>query len=366
MNKILHFLIIFAFLGCATKTSIDKPTKSMDNDEIITNAEFIKEKISPKGFGVKFFGDSHTASGDLVLAFRDEFFGQDSVDSVGFVPALMPKYHSHSLVKFTQVGFEIISSRTEQNPDFPLCGVIATAKNGASIDINLKKFKGKFGVEILHKFDKKDVIFELKDAGGKSYKILQKTPNSWEYSTFLLEFPIKISALKAGAQIGGYKIYKNSGFVDACATNGAYSTISAKWAQSAWSRDFKGFDYKLFVIAYGTNDALDRDFSEQKFTKSIKALMDKLRKNSPNAKFVLVSPPPSPKVKKANLASSALKKLAKKENAIFVDIKTLIDSDGGWAKWQKMGLIRKDNIHFSHEGYAKIGKFIAQKVKEKM
>ena len=137
-------------MGCATKTSIDKPTKSMDNDEIITNAEFIKEKISPKGFGVKFFGDSHTASGDLeqpvmeLMQYptaRDEFFGQDSVDSVGFVPALMPKYHSHSLVKFTQVGFEIISSRTEQNPDFPLCGVIATAKNGASIDINLKKFK---------------------------------------------------------------------------------------------------------------------------------------------------------------------------------------------------------------------------------
>lgn len=334
------------------------------DDDIKVKIELNKLKISPQGFGVKFFGDSHVASGDMVAAFRDEFFGKNAVDSVGFVPALMPKYHAHSLVKFSQNGFDITNSRTEQNPDFPLCGVIATAKNDASIDISLKKFKGKFGVEILHKFDKKADIFEIKDASAAVYKISQKSPNSWEYSTFLLEFPIKISALKTAAQIGGYKIYKNGGFVDACATNGAYSTISAKWANDAWSRDFKGFDYKLFVIAYGTNDALDRDFSEEKFTKSIKTLMDKLHQSSPNANFVLLSPPLSPKVKKAKLASQALKKLAKKQNAIFVDINALIEKEGGWAKWRKMGLVRKDNIHFSHEAYQKIGKFIAQKVKE--
>lgn len=351
------------FFGCATKTSINTQMDTAQDDELKTKIELTKLKISPQGFGVKFFGDSHVASGDMVSAFRDEFFGENAVSSVGFVPALMPKYHAHSVVKFSQNGFDITSSRNEQNPDFPLCGVIATAKNAASMDINLKKFKGKFGVEILHKFDKKTEIFELKDASGNVYKISQKSPNLWEYSTFLLEFPIKISALKTGVQIGGYKIYKNGGFVDACATNGAYSTISTKWAKEAWSRDFRGFNYKLFVIAYGTNDALDRDFNKEKFAKSIKTLMDKLHQSSPDAKFVLVSPPPSPKVKKANLASQALKELAKRENAIFVDIKALIEKEGGWAKWRKMGLVRKDNIHFSQEAYQKIGKFIAQKTK---
>lgn len=362
MNKILFVSVIFLliFLGCAQNSK----TLSKNSQNITQKAQenIPKELISPNGVGVKFFGDSHVASGVLVSAFRDEYFGKE-IGSVGFVPAIMSKHHAHNELSFENSGFEVLSSRLENYNDFPLCGQIAKSTKNSTMRLNLKKQSGVFRVEILHKFDKNAEIFELSDKEGRKYKIKQKSPNKWEYSTLTLSFPFDIKALRDRAMIGGYKIYKNGNFVDFCASNGAYSTISNKWAKSVWSRDFEKFDYAFFVLAYGTNDALDKNFSESGFYNSMKGLINKLKTSSKSAKIVLVSPAPSPKVKKISLAKSALKRLARDENAIFCDLEELINASGGWKAWHKMGLIRKDNIHFSPKGYEKIGKFIAQKIK---
>ncbi|MBF0985273.1 MAG: hypothetical protein HXK63_09075, partial [Campylobacter sp.] len=47
------------------------------------------------GYGVKFFGDSHLGSDALIDAFRRNFFVQNSV---GIVPAMMPRYHANENV----------------------------------------------------------------------------------------------------------------------------------------------------------------------------------------------------------------------------------------------------------------------------
>ena len=368
MNKILAsfyaFLGIFAALllaACAQKIIAENKS----SDEMLAKKELKRLNISQNGRGVKFFGDSHVASGAMVAAFRDEYFAA-SVGSAGFVPAAMSKYHAHSELSFESRGFEILNSRRDKYDDYALCGVVAKADENATMSLKLKKLKGLFGVEILHKFSQSGEIFTLKDANAKEYKITQKSPDIWEYSTFALSFPLEIKALKNGAELGGYKIYQKGDFVDFCAANGAYSSISAKWSAEAWSRDFAGFDYELFILAYGTNDALDKDFSESGFYNSMKSLITKLKSTSKNAKLVLVAPPPSPKIKKMPLVISALKRLARDENAIFVDTRAFVESSGGWKNWRKNKLVSRDNLHLSHDGYKKIGAFIAKSVKNEM
>lgn len=365
MNKILA--CFYAFLGlCAALLLVACAQKIIDetrpSDEMLAKKELKRLNISPSGRGVKFFGDSHVASGAMVAAFRDEYFGA-SASSVGFVPAVMSKYHAHSEIKFENSSFDVISSRRDKYDDYALCGVVAKADENARITLNLKRLKGVFGVEILHKFTGKGEIFELKDGSGKSYKIMQKKPDIWEYTTLALRFPLEIKALENGVEIGGYKIYQNGDFVDFCAANGAYSTISEKWGDAAWSRDFEGFDYELFVLEYGTNDALDKNFSESGFYNSMKSIITKLKSTSKDAKFVLVSPPPSPKVKNMPLVESALKRLARDENAIFVNTRAFVESSGGWKGWKKNKLVSRDNLHLTHDGYKKIGAFIAKSVK---
>lgn len=370
MNKILAsfyaFLGLFAPLllaACAQKII----TKSKPSDEMLTKKELKRLNISPNGRGVKFFGDSHVASGAMVAAFRDEYFKDGaSVGSAGFVPAAMSEYHAHSELSFENKGFEVLTSKRDKYDDYALCGVVAKADENATMSLKLKKLKGLFGVEILHKFSQSGEIFTLKDANAKEYIITQKSPDIWEYSTFALSFPLEIKALKSGAELGGYKIYQKGDFVDFCAANGAYSSISAKWSDEAWSRDFAGFDYELFILEYGTNDALDKNFSESGFYNSMKSLITKLKSTSKNARLVLVSPPPSPKIKKMPFVISALKRLARDENAIFVDTRAFVESSGGWKDWRKNKLVSRDNLHLSHDGYKKIGAFIAKSVKNEM
>lgn len=368
MNKILASFYVFLGLfvplllaACAQKII----TGNKHSDEMLAKKELKRLNISPNGRGVKFFGDSHVASGAMVAAFRDEYF-KDAVGSAGFVPAAMSKYHAHSELSFDNNGFEVLSSRRDKYDDYALCGVVAKADENATMSLKLKKLKGLFGVEILHKFSQSGEIFTLKDANAKEYKITQKSPDIWEYSTFALSFPLEIKALKNGVELGGYKIYQKGDFVDFCAANGAYSSISAKWSAEAWSRDFAGFDYELFILGYGTNDALDKNFSESGFYNSMKSLITKLKSSSKNAKLVLVAPPPSPKIKKMPLVISALKRLARDENAIFVDTRAFVESSGGWKNWRKNKLVSHDNLHLSHDGYKKIGAFIAKSVKNKI
>ncbi|MDY5115335.1 MAG: GDSL-type esterase/lipase family protein [Campylobacter sp.] len=366
MNKILASF--YAFLGLFVPLLLAACAQKIitgSSDEMLTKKELKRLNISQNGRGVKFFGDSHVASGAMVSAFRDEYFGA-SVGSVGFVPAAMSKYHAHSELSFESNGFEVLSSRRDKYDDYALCGVVAKADENATMSLKLKKLKGLFGVEILHKFSQSGEIFTLKDANAKEYKITQKSPDIWEYSTFELSFPLEIKALKNGVELGGYKIYQKGDFVDFCAANGAYSSISAKWSAEAWSRDFAGFDYELFILGYGTNDALDKNFSESGFYNSMKSLIAKLKSTSKNAKLVLVAPPPSPKIKKMPLVISALKRLARDENAIFVDTKAFVESSGGWKDWRKNKLVSRDNLHLSHDGYKKIGAFIAKSVKNEM
>ena len=317
-----------------------------------------------EGFGVKFLGDSHLGSDVLIQAFRDEFFA-GSDDSVGFVPATIPKFHASEVVKFHNNGFEITTSRRDIDPAFPLCGVIATAKNGANLQIELKKLSGEFEVEILHRADANGEIFDISDASGKNVRINHSLKNGWEYTKANLSFPLQIASLRDGAQLGGYKIYrKNAKFADVCASNGAYSTLYTKWDENAFVRDFEHLDYDLFIIAYGTNDALDSNFEEAKFYHSVKSLIRLLRKSSKRAKILLLAPPRSPKVPRAELTAQILQSLASDMRVMFYDLDWAMRDDGGWDGWREMGLIRPDEIHLESAGYEKLGRNLGKMVKK--
>ena len=319
-----------------------------------------------QGFGVKFLGDSHLGSDALIQAFRDEFFG-GSDDSVGFIAPLMPKFHASEAVRFKNEGFEIISSRRDTDPDFPLCGVIARARNGAGLQIELKKLSGEFEVEVLHRVGGNGEIFEIIDASGRKFRINHLLRNSWEYTRFTLAFPVQIRSLREGAELGGYKIYrKNGSFADSCASNGAYSSVYQKWGKDAFIRDLARLNYELFIIAYGTNDALDSNFDEAKFYASLRGLVRLLRKGSRRAKILLIAPPRSPKVPNAARVAAVIRHLASDMGLMFYDFDMAMSEDGGWEGWRKMGLIRPDEIHLEAGGYERLGRNLARLLKRRL
>ena len=192
--------------------------------------------------------------------------------------------------------------------------------------------------------------------------------NSWEYSKFSVKFPLIITTLQDDIYLGGYKIFKsqNAKFADSCALNGAFSHIHRKWSQDAFIRDFDELNYDLFVIAYGTNDAMDKDLDIAKFSKGLQELIDKLRISQPSARFLLISPPPSPKAVRVSDVRHAVMRLAQTNRTMYFDLRDFIEANGGWSVWKASGLVKNDDIHFTKAGYEKIGEILANALKNRL
>lgn len=323
--------------------------------------EKLAAKFNANGaLAIKIFGDSHVASDDLAQGFREEFFGSNAQNSVGFAYAAMPRYQKSDFLSYKISGFEILNSQRDEFNDYPLCGVIACSqKKGASVTLQTKNLSAReYEFEILFKGVRAGEILKI-EAPGFSKILTGDTAR--KSAKFNLKFPVKITALQAGALIEGYKILaKNARYVEHCGINGAKSDLWQKWRADAFS-ELAQSDYDLIALEYGTNDAMDPSLDILKFRKNMDELIKKIRQNSPNAAVLIIAPPPVIKPK-FNAVKKALKEAASANGAIFYDIDAFVSANGGKRAWIEQGLSKTD-VHLLPEGYKKVGKDLAEQLK---
>ena len=128
----------------------------------------------------------------------------------------------------------------------------------------------------------------------------------------------------------------------------------------------------LYVLCYGSNDALYDNFDEEAFIKNYGKLIDSIRKANPQAHILLLSPPPVVKkvanatkrrkaaykgAKNAKATQEAIIKLAKQKHILLFSMEDFIQESGGKAKWEKANLAKPD-VHLLPNGY----KLIADKL----
>jgi len=323
--------------------------------------EKLAAKFNANGaLAIKIFGDSHVASDDLAHGFREEFFGSNAQNSVGFAYAAMPRYQKSDFLGYKISGFEILNSQRDEFNDYPLCGVVARSqKKGANITLQTKNLSAReYEFEILFKGVRAGEILKI-EAPGFSKILTGDTAR--KSAKFNLKFPVKITALQAGALIEGYKILaQNARYVEHCGINGAKSDLWQKWRADAFS-ELARSDYDLIALEYGTNDAMDPSLDVFKFRKNVDELIKKIRQNSPNAAILIIAPPPVIKPK-FDAVKKALKEAASANGAIFYDIDAFVSANGGKRAWIEQGFSKTD-VHLLPEGYKKVGKDLAEQLK---
>lgn len=328
------------------------------------NLAVLKQKLAKNSaLSVKFFGDSHIASDDISATFAKTLF-KNGVNSVGFALPLLPKYHNNSILGYKQNGFELISSQTKNYDDFALCGVVASAKSGANLELFLKQnLKNPLIFEMLFKSDELGKIAKITDVKNAQFFITNSKKNLWQRARFELSLPLKMSVFK-GIKLGWYMIYDKTSpkFSDICGINGAFSSLYLKWSEASFSRDLAGFRYDLIAIAYGTNDAFDDNLNEQKFYENLKKLIQKIRENHPSVTILLISPPTADKKNFKNV-QKMIKKLAINEKTLFYDTELFMNLNGKKEGWIELGLSKTD-VHLTREGYKKVGFDLANELKK--
>ncbi|EAH6866980.1 hypothetical protein COR16_06515 [Campylobacter upsaliensis] len=373
--RVFRLLILILSLSLSLKADLNEEIESILKQSANSKAfknyvakkdlkKLEKKYKAKKDFSIRIYGDSHMAADFFPRVIRDYLLRSNAV---GFAYALQPKYQQNLNLTYEFKNFSLLNSKNDKQHNYPLGGIIARAdKKGAIIKLNTKLETKEFKVGFLFKAPFSQNAFSVKDAKDKSFILRSNAKDKWSYKEVISTFPLKITALQEKAELGGYFIMDKNGrniFLDTIAINGARSDLWKDWNLDVVKKELGVLKNDLIILAYGSNDALLKDFNAVEFKKNYKDFFKILRRENKNAIFILISPPTVMQKKGKNYILSpnfhavkkAIYELAKEEKTLLFDMHEFMQESGTKALWIEKKLSLKD-VHLSVKGYELMAK----------
>ncbi|EPO0094695.1 GDSL-type esterase/lipase family protein [Campylobacter upsaliensis] len=373
--RVFRLLILILSLSLSLKADLNEEIESILKQSANSKAfknyvakkdlkKLEKKYKAKKDFSIRIYGDSHMAADFFPRVIRDYLLHSNAV---GFAYALQPKYQQNLNLTYEFKNFSLLNSKNDKQHNYPLGGIIARAdKKGAIIKLNTKLETKEFKVGFLFKAPFSQNAFSVKDAKDKSFILRSNVKDKWSYKEVISTFPLKITALQEKAELGGYFIMdKNERniFLDTIAINGARSDLWKDWNLDVVKKELGVLKNDLIILAYGSNDALLKDFNAVEFKKNYKDFFKILRRENKNAIFILISPPTVTQKRGKNYILSpnfhavkkAIYELAKEEKTLLFDMHEFMQESGTKALWIEKKLSLKD-VHLSVKGYELMAK----------
>lgn len=156
-------------------------------------------------------------------------------------------------------------------------------------------------------------------------------------------------------------------------------------AVPSWLRTSQHFEEELsllppdlVIFGIGINDANvpQEEFDTVAFKRDYRLLMERIRSVSPDVRFIWITNNdcaftigkgkkarkiPNPNTETVRQAMTAL---AKEENGAVLDVYGLMGGLKSSIAWNEAGLMQKDRIHFTREGYELIGNILYNAIEE--
>ncbi|EPF0826572.1 GDSL-type esterase/lipase family protein [Campylobacter upsaliensis] len=373
--RVFRLLILILSLSLSLKADLNEEIESILKQSANSKAfknyvakkdlkKLEKKYKAKKDFSIRIYGDSHMAADFFPRVIRDYLLRSNAV---GFAYALQPKYQQNLNLTYEFKNFSLFNSKNDKQHNYPLGGIIARAdKKGAIIKLNTKLETKEFKVGFLFKAPFSQNAFSVKDAKDKSFILRSNAKDKWSYKEVISTFPLKITALQEKAELGGYFIMDKNGrniFLDTIAINGARSDLWKDWNLDVVKKELGVLKNDLIILAYGSNDALLKDFNAVEFKKNYKDFFKILRRENKNAIFILISPPTVTQKGGKNYILSpnfhavkkAIYELAKEEKTLLFDMHEFMQESGTKALWIEKKLSLKD-VHLSVKGYELMAK----------
>lgn len=119
----------------------------------------------------------------------------------------------------------------------------------------------------------------------------------------------------------------------------------------------------LIILSVGINDANEPEFDAEKYKSNYDSLIAILLQHNPDTRIIFTTINDSYYKKRfpnpnGELVQIALYELAKKYNAGYWDMFSLMGKLGSSKKWMKEGYMQADKVHFTKTGYELLGKLL--------
>jgi lysophospholipase L1-like esterase len=146
---------------------------------------------------------------------------------------------------------------------------------------------------------------------------------------------------------------------DVLGINGARASRILAWNPSVFSDNVSRRKPDLIILAYGTNEVTDPDWTSAAYTQLYVEIIRRLKRAAPHAAILVWGPPdraihtlagwrPVPPL---GQLIEAQRKAATVAGAAFWDSRSAMGGPGSIGRWANRGLAQADRVHLTRAGY---------------
>jgi lysophospholipase L1-like esterase len=332
---------------------------------------------APGPLRILHYGDSHTAADEWTGSLRERFQERFGVGGGGY-----------SLAGYPFLGYRRLDLRSGASRGWRSEGLLGRENDGRN---------GLGGISVWttrpHEYVfvqaecQRLELFYLRQPEGGSFELYDnddvmgkiETAGEWgpgyfqrEVSPGLHRFRIETLENKP-VRLFGWVTENASGVTyEALGINGAQASIITGWNEELLASNLARRDPALIVLAYGTNDAGDREWTGDSYREMFAGLIERLRKAAPAASILVVGPPdryyrtrgkwlPFPNIDRI---VEAQREAALAGGCAFWDLRARMGGQGSMQQWVLAGRAQYDHVHFTVAGYKDLGQVMFQDLME--
>ena len=318
------------------------------------------------------FGDSHTAADILTAGIRKRFQDKYGDGGPGYLVARNPfSTPRHGVVSNASSGWVIdgVGKNAGNDGSYGLAGISMTtykageriwlqtmctsfevyyllSPGGGTIDITVD------GASVLEK------PLSLNSATAEpGYTSFEGGPMSNEHRLEIVTLkPGKVRILGIVAE----HIAPLPGVsYDVLGINGARAVRLTNWNQELFLANIKRRQPDLIIVAYGTNEVTDDDWSVESYARMFSGILKRFQTAAPKASILVFGPPDRADVPAAGSKMpqmiEAQRRAAKLAGAAFWSSYDAMGGAGSMNSWASQGLGQGDYVHLTSAGYLKLG-----------
>jgi lysophospholipase L1-like esterase len=330
------------------------------------------------------FGDSHTAGDTFTGALRTLFQQKFGDGGAGFSFAGYPfaGYHIHGTKRAQSTGWLALGTHLNDIGDgmVGMGGVslrTEAAGNWVSLDADATSLQVQYLIQpnggSIEIRDNDTLIATVSTASSDTLA----PDTAGHFDTPVEPGPHHFEVLtvdQAPVRLLGLSTENSSGVTyEAAGINGAEASLFLRWNEALQQTLVAEANPALIVLAYGTNEAGDRNWTEEGYAAMFQRIIERVRRLAPNASILVVGPPD--RALRAGRRAwkpfagvdrivAAQRTVCRKMNCAYWDQRSRMGGLGSMRDWVSISWAQPDHTHFTGEGYTELASVLFSDITE--